>query len=90
VAGYRLLIKRSAVEEVEAIARKQDRQRVVRRIAALAEQPRPPGCEKLAGTASAYRVRHGSFRIVYVVDDAKHTVEVVKVGHRREVYRGRS
>jgi len=87
VAAYSLSIKPSAVEEIEAISTKRDRQRVVRRVAALVAEPRPRGCEKLTGFTDAYRVRQGPYRILYVVDDAAGTVDVLKVGHRREVYR---
>ena len=88
MAGYRLLIKPSAAKEIEALGQKKDRQRIVNRIAALAAEPRPTGCEKLAGAERRYRIRQGEFRVVYAVDDATRTVEIVKVGHRREVYRG--
>jgi mRNA interferase RelE/StbE len=88
VAGYRVLIKPSAAKEIDAIGAKKDRQRIVARILALADEPRPVGCEKLAGAEGRYRVRQGQFRIVYAINDASDTVEVVKVGHRREVYRG--
>ena len=87
MAGYRLLIKPSAGKEIDAVGQKKDRQRIVNRIAALAAEPRPAGCEKLAGPEERYRLRQGQFRIVYAVDDAARTVEVIKVGHRREVYR---
>jgi mRNA interferase RelE/StbE len=83
---YRIEVKRSAAKEIRAITRKQDRERVVERIAALAEDPRPPGCTKLSGR-EAYRVRQGEYRIVYTVEDDALVVEVVKVGHRRDVYR---
>ena len=88
MAGYRLLIKPSAGKEIEALGQKKDRKRIANRIAALASEPRPAGCEKLAGAEERYRVRQGQFRIVYAIDDTSRTVEVVKVGHRREVYRG--
>jgi len=88
VAGYKLFIKPSAAKEIEALGQKNVRQRIVNRIAGLASEPRPPGCEKLAGAEGRYRIRQGEFRIVYAVDDPTRTVEVVKVGHRREVYRG--
>ena len=88
MAEYRLLIKPAAAKEIEALGQKKDRQRIVNRIAALASEPRPTGCEKIAGAEGRYRIRQGQFRIVYAVDDPTHTVEVVKVGHRREVYRG--
>ena len=88
MAGYRVLIKPSAAKEIDAIGAKKDRQRIVTRILALADEPRPAGCEKLAGAEGCYRVRQGQFRVVYAINDSSHTVEVVKVGHRREVYRG--
>jgi mRNA interferase RelE/StbE len=83
---YRIEIKRSAAKEIRAIGRKKDRQRVVARIAALADDPRPLGCTKLSGE-EAYRVRQGSYRIVYTIADEVLVVEVLKVGHRRDVYR---
>jgi mRNA interferase RelE/StbE len=58
----------------------------VKRIQGLSENPRPPGCEKLSG-GEKYRMRQGSYRIVYGIDDQTQEVLVVKVGHRREVYR---
>jgi mRNA interferase RelE/StbE len=90
VAGYRLRVKPSAAKEIEAIGTKRDRQRIVRRIQALAAEPRPAGCEKLAGHSTLLRVRQGPYRVLYTVNDARQTVEVVKVGHRREIYRSAS
>lgn len=83
---YNVFIKPSAVKEIESISSKRDRQRVVALIGKLADNPRPPGCEKLSGQ-DRYRVRHGSYRIVYSVEDPDLTVHVVKVGHRKDVYR---
>jgi mRNA interferase RelE/StbE len=85
VASYRLLIKRSAVKELEALPAK-DRRRIVPRIEGLASEPRPHGCEKLSGLEQ-YRVRQGDYRVVYGVDDEARVVIVVKIGHRRDVYR---
>lgn len=87
MAGYRLLVKPSAAKEIEAIGTKRDRQRVVTRIQSLADDPRPAGCEKLAGPSNLFRVRQGEYRVVYAIDDSHCTVDVIKVGHRREVYR---
>ena len=87
MAEYRLLIKPSAAREIEAIGTKRDRQRIVGRIQSLATEPRPLDCEKLAGHSALFRVRQGSYRVIYSVDDPNHIVVVVKVGHRREVYR---
>ena len=56
------------------------------RIAALAGNPRPPGCEKLSALGR-YRVRQGDYRIVYSIQDDEQTVWIVTIGHRREVYR---
>lgn len=83
--AYELLVKPSAVKELEAISKK-DRRRVIRRIEGLAADPRPPGCEKLSGE-DKYRVRQGDYRVIYLVSDASHEVIVFKIGHRREVYR---
>ncbi len=82
---YSLQIKRSAETELRGLP-KQDLRRVVQRIQRLAQDPRPPGCEKLFGE-SGYRVRQGDYRILYLVDDRKKIVEIYKIGHRREVYR---
>jgi mRNA interferase RelE/StbE len=87
VAGYRLLIKPSAMKEIKEIGTKKDRRRIVTRTSAFADEPRPPGCEKLAGSNNRYRIRHGNDRVVYAVDDHAQEVEVIKVGHRRDVYR---
>ncbi len=88
MAAYRVFIKSSAAREIDAIGAKKDRQRIVARIVALADEPRPVGYEKLAGTEGRFRIRQGQFRVVYAIDDASRTVQIVKVGHRREVYRG--
>jgi len=83
--SYELRIKPSAVKELSAL-RKQGRLRIVDRIQALSDDPRPRGCEKLTGGAR-YRVRQGPFRVLYEVDDEDRVVTVVKIGHRRDVYR---
>jgi mRNA interferase RelE/StbE len=83
--SYNLVTKKSAERELRAIP-KQDLRRVVMRIQGLAHQPRPTGCEKLSGQ-ERYRIRQGDYRIVYAVDDEQRTVEIVKIGHRRDVYR---
>jgi len=88
VAKYRLSIKPSARKELVAVATKKDRQRIVRLIQSLAEEPRPPGCQKLSGY-DRYRVRQGNYRILYQIQDNELVVVVVRIGHRREVYRGR-
>lgn len=87
MARYRIRILRSAVKEIEEISTKKQRQAIVKRIALLADDPRGAGCEKLAGYADRYRVRQGNCRVVYSIEDGVLTVWVVKVGHRKDVYR---
>ncbi len=84
---YKILIKSSAGKEIESIALKKDRQRIVSRIQSFAENPRPNGCEKLSGQHNKYRVREGLYRIIYSIEDKTLLVFVVKVGHRKDVYR---
>jgi mRNA interferase RelE/StbE len=86
VAQYRLLIKASAAKELQAIPTKRDRQRIVKRIQGLATDPRPPGSQKLSGR-ERYRIRQGQYRIVYGIEKDELVVYVVKIGHRKDVYR---
>jgi mRNA interferase RelE/StbE len=83
--SYDLVVKKSAERELRALP-KQDLRRVTERLQSLSYNPRPPGCEKLSGH-DQYRIRQGDYRIVYAIDDAAHVVTLVKIGHRREVYR---
>jgi len=87
VASFKLVIKRSAAEEIESIDQKKRRQLVIKRIRELAADPRPPGCEKLSGRQPRYRVRQGTFRILYEIKDEELVVYVVKVADRRDVYK---
>jgi len=87
VAVYRLAVKASAAKELDAVEPKRLRQRLVAAIADLADNPRPAGCEKLAGAEDACRIRQGDYRAVHTIGDSARVVLVVKVGHRREVYR---
>lgn len=87
MASYRVLIKPSAAKEIEAVDQKKDRQRIVAGIRSLADDPRPPGCEKLAGEDDRYRIRVGRYRVIYSVGDGELLVVVVRVGHRKDVYR---
>ena len=85
MANYRLLVKPSAAKELEAIP-KRDRKRIATRVQALASDPRPPSCEKLSGQEK-YRIRQGDYRVLYSVNDNEAVVVIVKIAHRREVYR---
>lgn len=74
------------VKVIAALPRK-EQQRVRAAIDLLADNPRPPGCVALTGEDHSYRVRVGNYRIVYEVFDDRLVVQVVRVGHRRDVYR---
>ena len=87
MAVYKVLIKASAGKELERLGTKSDRARIVERIQALADDPRPRSYEKLAGYADRFRIRQGSYRVVYHVDDLRHEVMIFKIGDRKDVYR---
>jgi mRNA interferase RelE/StbE len=84
--SYKVLVKRSAADELAGGIPKTVLARIVRRIRDLADDPRPAGCRKLSGR-DRYRLRQGDYRIVYAVDDSRRVVEIYKIGHRREIYR---
>jgi len=85
VARYSLEFKRSVQKDVRAIP-KRDLQRILGRIEALRDDPRPPGSVKLSGE-EYYRIRQGDYRIVYEIIDDRLVVVIIAVGHRRDVYR---
>jgi mRNA interferase RelE/StbE len=85
MARYELRIRPSVARDLRGIPAT-DVARILARIEALREEPRPPGAEKLSAQ-ERYRVRQGNYRILYTIADLELIVEVVKVGHRREVYR---
>lgn len=85
MAKFEIRIKRSVIKELLNLSRG-DNRKVMARIHGLSENPWPSGCEKLAGHDS-YRIRQGDYRVIYTVDKGRVVVEVVRVGHRRDVYR---
>jgi mRNA interferase RelE/StbE len=85
MAGYKVFFKKSVEKDFKNIP-KADLQKIIKLVGSLAENPRPPGCEKLTGQ-ERYRVRQGRYRIVYSIEDNELTVWVVKVSHRKDVYR---
>ena len=85
---YAVLLEKSAARFLLRLRDTKLKSRLDEAIESLADDPRPPGCRKLAGTTDRYRVRVGDYRIVYRIDDGKVTVLVLLVGHRREVYDG--
>lgn len=85
MAGYKLVFKRSVAKDLRAIPKK-DVARILASIRTLASDPRPQGCEKLSAR-ERYRLRQGNYRILYEIRDELLIVTVVKIGHRRDVYR---
>ena len=84
MAAYKVYFRQSIEKDFSSIPKK-DLLKILRRIEVLANNPRPPGCEKLTGL-ERYRIRQGRYRIVYSIQDKVLTVWIVKVGHRKNVY----
>ncbi len=85
MAAYKIYFKKSVEKDLIGIP-KNDLKKILDRIELLAENPRPPGCEKLAGQ-QRYRLRQGRYRILYSIQDDELTIWVVRVGHRKDIYR---
>ena len=82
---YKIFFKESVEKDLRSIPKK-DLKKILTRIEALAQEPRPQGYEKLSGQEK-YRIRQGTYRIIYSIQEQELTVWVVKVGHRKDVYR---
>ncbi len=85
--AYRIEITSSAEKELARLG-KADLRRVVRAIEKLKANPRYAGAVKLSGAKAAYRIRAGDYRIVYTIKDRKVLVVVIRVRHRKDVYKG--
>jgi len=85
MASYKIIIKKSVAKDLKNIPKK-DVQRILSAIEKLTKDPRPPQSKKLSGQ-ERYRIRQGSYRILYTIEDDKLVICVVKVGNRRDVYR---
>ena len=83
---YRVLLERRAEKELARLS-PEVHDRIIRAIQALATNPRPPGCRKLAGSQRDWRIRVGDYRVVYEIADEIRVVRVNRVRHRRDVYR---
>lgn len=86
MANYKVVFKRSVAKDLRCISN-QDVARILSRIEALASDPRL-GAEKLSGQ-ERYRIRQGVYRIIYEIVDQELIVTIVKVGHKRDVYKNR-
>ena len=85
MAAYKIFFKKSVEKDFKAIL-KNELRKIIKRIEGLADDPRAQGGEKLTGQ-ERYRIRQGRYRIVYSIHDNELTVWVVKVGHRKDIYR---
>ena len=86
MASYRIEWRKSTKKDLRRIAPEAVK-RIISAVEDLAENPYPPGCQKLAGSDCAHRIRIGDYRVLYEIYEGLLAVEVVKVGHRRDVYR---
>lgn len=82
---YRLVFRKSVARDMRRIPNR-DLRRILDAVEALSENPRPAGAEKLSGQ-ERYRLRQGEYRVVYEIKDDAVIVVVVRIGHRKDVYR---
>jgi mRNA interferase RelE/StbE len=87
VATYTVAILPSALRQLAELPR-HDQKRIKERIDRLAVDPRPPGVQKLKGESDLFRLRSGDYRVIYSIEDVRMIVLVIRIGHRRDVYRG--
>jgi mRNA interferase RelE/StbE len=85
--SYDVRFRRSAEKELEGVDGR-IRARILRNVAALADDPRPPGVKRLAGADNLWRIRVGDYRVVYEIRDTELIIRVVRIAHRSKVYRG--
>ena len=83
---YEVLIERAAERDLRSLPSILFN-RIVSRIKVLTDNPRPPGCHKLAGSKNDWRIRIGDYRVLYEIDDARKRVRIFRVRHRSDVYR---
>ena len=83
---HRVEVARRALKVLSSLPR-QGQQRIRAAIDLLAEAPRPPGAVRIVGEPHAYRVRVGDYRVVYEIVDDRLVIQVVRIGHRKDVYR---
>lgn len=86
MVSYRVEWKRSAAKELKKLPPSVIL-RILDSVRGLAEDPYPHGARKLAGSDHSYRIRIGDYRVVYTVEDDFLLVQIIRVGHRRDVYR---
>ena len=83
---YRVLLTKTAEKQLKQLPPREQR-RIAALMVSLEVEPRPVGCKKLTGTQNSYRIRSGDYRIIYDIFEREITNRVLKIGHRRDVYR---
>ena len=86
MARYEILLRHSVLKKDLLKLPKADVQKIMEAIRSLSDTPRPPGIQKLPGQ-ERYRIRQGNYRIIFSIQDAERTIWIVKIGHRRDVYK---
>jgi mRNA interferase RelE/StbE len=86
MAPYKIEVSATAERHLKRI-RREDKVRILRAISLLANEPRPSGCKKMSGYDYIYRIRIGNYRVIYEIDGKQIIIIILKIGHRREVYR---
>jgi mRNA interferase RelE/StbE len=83
---YRIEVSATAERQLKKI-RREDQVRILRSVSLLAVEPHPSGCRKMSGYEAVYRFRIGKYRVIYKIDENRIVIIILKIGHRREVYR---
>lgn len=83
---YEILVERRAERDLKGLPTHEFR-RIIAAMQALAENPRPPGCRKITGSKTDWRIRVGPYRVVYEIDEKSKAIRIMTVRHRRDVYR---
>jgi mRNA interferase RelE/StbE len=86
MASYEIEISRTAEKQLKNLSER-DQLRVVRAMLALTEEPYPRGTRKLSGYDDVFRIRVGHFRVLYSVAENRLVILILKIGHRKDVYR---
>lgn len=83
---YQVLITRSAEKQLKKLDAQVQR-KIAAVIMSLGIDPRPYGCKKLTGSVNCYRIRVGDYRVIYDIYEHEIVVSVLKIGHRRDIYK---
>ncbi|HXV79794.1 MAG TPA: type II toxin-antitoxin system RelE/ParE family toxin [Candidatus Binatia bacterium] len=83
---HEALLERAAEQDLKTLSRVVY-DRIISRLKALSQNPRPAGCKKITGSRSDWRIRIGDYRVIYEIDDRTKVIKVMRIRHRREAYR---